>query len=511
MKMLAWLAVVALSAGAPLARGDEPVKLPASLSPLPAADWTEAHAQHLLALAGFGGDLAEVQRLHKLGVAGAVAEMVDYAGRPVPDWPAPAASQPPERQPNLAKLSPQERQRENMERRRTDQQQMAELRAWWIRRMVESPRPLEEKMTLFWHGLLTSGHQTVRSSFAMHQQNELFRRHAVGNYGQLLAAIVHDPAMLRYLDNNSNVRGRPNENLAREILELFSLGEGNYSEADIKEAARALTGYGFERDTWTFRWAARAHDEGDKTIFGQTGNWDADKLVELILQQPATAKYIGRKLFVYFVHDAPDEATIDALAQLLRQADYEIAPVLQTIFRSQEFYSERARAAHIKSPAEFVVGTVRALPLKNVPYPALVAAMRGMGQDLFEPPNVKGWDGGRTWLSSNWLLARQNFAVGLIAGLSQAGSRRAKVLGKSPIDLVALCTSSDLQAPGEVVDFFSRTLLPAPLAEAEQAELLAALGELPPPDQWGQRKPEIEAKLRRLVALIVSMPKYQLS
>jgi uncharacterized protein (DUF1800 family) len=471
----------------------------------------------LLALAGFGGDLEEVQRLHRLGAARAVGELVDYAGRPTFDGPAPAASQPPQPQPSLAQLTPQERQRVSQERRRADQQQLAELRSWWVRRMVQSPRPLEEKMTLFWHGLFTSGYQTVRSSYAMYQQNELLRRHAVGNYGHLLAAIVRDPAMLRYLDNNSNVRGRPNENLAREILELFSMGEGNYSETDIKEAARALTGYGYVRDTWAFRFAARSHDEADKTIFGQTGNWDGDKLVELILEQPAAARYIARKLFVFFVHDDPNEATIEALAGILRQSDYEIAPVLKTIFLSQEFYSERAMASHIKSPAELVVGAARSLPLENIDYAALAVAMRNMGQDLFEPPNVKGWDGGRTWLSSNWLLARQNFAVSLVAGGGPLGPRRAKQFAKGPkagsakTDLVALCTRNKLRTADEVIALFSRTLLPVPLTEAERAELLAVVGDLPAASDWNAQKSEIEAKLRRLVALIVSMPQYQLS
>jgi uncharacterized protein (DUF1800 family) len=517
MRKLMMLAVLALGLGAALlAGGQSPVLAADALEALPADAWTESHARHLLFLAGFGGDLAEVRRLHALGSAGAVTELVDYASRPALDLPPPAAAKPPEKMPSLANLSPMERQRVSQERRRVDQRELAEMRAWWVRRMSESPRPLEEKMTLFWHGLFTSGHQTVRSSHAMYEQNQLLRRHAVGNYGHLLAAIVHDPAMLRYLDNNSNVRGRPNENLAREVLELFSMGEGNYSELDIKEAARALTGYGFDRDTWTFRFVARAHDEGNKTIFGHSGNWDGDKLVELILEQPATARYIARKLFVFFVHDAPDEPTIDALAQVLRQSDYEIAPVLKTIFLSREFYRERALAAHIKSPAELVVGTVRSLPLKKVDYQALTVAMRNMGQDLFEPPNVKGWDGGRTWLNSNWLLARQNFAVALVAGTGPLGPGRGKsgqkrAASASPIDLAAICTENRLSSPGEIVTFFSRTLLPTPPSDAERAELLAAVGELPPAAKWPQHQAEINAKLQRLIVLLVSMPQYQLS
>jgi hypothetical protein len=512
MKKLILLTLLAV--GLPVAAGKDRPPLPSSLQPIPAAAWTQNLARHLLFLAGFGGDLAEVQRLHALGATGAVDELVDYACLPALDLPAPAAAHPPETMPSLANLSPMERQRASQERRRVDQREMAEVRAWWVRRMIESPRPLEEKMTLFWHGLFTSGHQTVRSSHAMYEQNQLLRRHAVGNYGQLLAGIVHDPAMLRYLDNSSNVRGRPNENLAREILELFSMGEGNYTETDIKEAARALTGYGYERDTWTYRFLARSHDEGDKTIFGQTGNWDGEKLVGLILEQPATARYIAGKLFVFFVHDAPDDQTIDALAQILRDSDYEIAPVLKTLFLSREFYSERAMAAHIKGPAELVIGTVRSLNLKKVDHEALVVAMRNMGQDLFEPPNVKGWDGGRAWLNSNWLLARQNFVVGLVAGpagLDGKGRPQKSGSATSAIELVAFCRENELHSPAKIVAFFSNTLLPMQPSGPERAELLAVLGDLPQPRDWPQHDPEIIARLRRLIALIVSMPQYQLS
>ncbi|MDP6350592.1 MAG: DUF1800 family protein, partial [Chloroflexota bacterium] len=166
-------------------------------------------------------------------------------------------------------------------------------------------------------------------SYAMYTQNELFRKHAAGNFGQMLKGIVHDPAMLRYLDNDKNVKQHPNENLAREIMELFSLGEGNYTEQDIKGAARALTGYGFDRRSFEFVFRANAHDEDEKTIFGRTGNWDGDDLVDLILEQPATARFIARKLFVFFVHEDPSQQTVEQLAAVLRENDYELAPMLK--------------------------------------------------------------------------------------------------------------------------------------------------------------------------------------
>lgn len=476
-----------------------------------ASEWTPSHARHLLFRAGFGGDAAAVRELYQLGRAAAVERLVDYAAQPSWSLPPPSAAELPEPLPRMTNLSPEERQKINQERRRDDQRRMNELRVWWVQRMIESPRPVEEKMTLFWHGLFTSGYQTVRSSRAMYVQNELFRQHAVGNYGALLRAIVRDPAMLRYLDNISNVKGRPNENLAREILELFSMGEGNYSEQDIKEAARALTGYGYDRTTWEFRFTRRTHDDGTKTIFGQTGNWDGDQLVDWILQQPATARYIARKLFVFFVHDDPDEATIDGLAGLLRDSDYEVAPVLKTLFLSREFYSDRAMATHIKSPAELVVGTIRSLPPIQVDYAALAQALRSMEQDLFEPPNVKGWDGGEAWLNSNSLFVRQNFAVALINGgrVGLARSGGANRNGKKAMELASLCQRNRLHTPEEVVRFFARTLFAVPLTDDECGELMAVLGPLPPAPQWPARTAEINEQLRRLLTLMLSMPQYQ--
>jgi uncharacterized protein (DUF1800 family) len=510
---LAWLTLPASLAQA----GESGATPAAGLQPIASTDWSIGYARHLLFQAGFGGSAAEVAALHKLGPAEAVNRLVDFGRQPALDLPTPSASQPPEAVKPPASATPEERQQFTAKLRREDQQRLAELRAWWLRRMIESPRPLEEKLTLFWHGLFTSGYQTVRSSYAMYQQNELLRRHAAGNYGALLHAIVHDPAMLRYLDNSSNVRGRPNENLARELLELFSMGEGNYSETDIKEGARALTGHTFDRQTWQFKFARFSHDSGTKTVFGQSGDFDGDKLVDLILQQPATARYIVRKLFVFFVHDSPSEATINELAHIFREHGYELSPVLKTIFLSAEFYSPHSAGTHIKSPAELVVGTIRSLPIDGVDYQTLVAALRNMGQDLFEPPNVKGWDGGRTWLSTNWLLARQNFAVGLVTGGGWTGKLQAKLtpkrpgLGKSKLDLVILASREKLTTADQLVAYLSQTLLPTALTADERAELLAALGDLPPADQWSAHPADVNAHLLRLVALILSMPLYQLS
>jgi hypothetical protein len=472
-----------------------------ALKPLDAGAWDFAKARHLLFRAGFGGPPAEVEKLRALGFATAVDFLVDYRSQPdvtfgPPDLPpreAPAA---------LAKLGPEEQQKAAQERRRNDQQLLTDVRHWWVRRMVESPRPLEEKMVLFWHGHFANEYRTVRDARALYQQNQLFRKFAVGNFGQLLHAIARDPAMLRYLDNDRNVKGRPNENLAREILELFSMGEGQgYTERDIKEAARALTGSTFDRATGRFRFAARQHDDSPKTIFGQTGNFDGDQLVDLILKQPATARFIARKLFVYFAHEQPDAATIERLAEAFRRSNYEVAPLLKAIFRAEEFYGPKAYAAQIKGPAQLVFGTVRTLPVRTAEPAALAQAMRAMGQDLFEPANVKGWDGGRTWVNSNTLFTRQNLTAALVRGGPAAPG----------LDLAGRVPAAQARTPAAVVDYLAGALFAAPPAADVRAELIGFLGELPPASAWAERRAQVNARLNALVVLMLSLPEYQLT
>ena len=404
--------------------------------PLAEDAWDYTKARHLLWRAGFGGTPEEVEELHAMGLRDAVAYLVDYRKQPEADIAFAIADPQPVEQVKLdrkalAKLTPEERkkllqqQKKNAtkNRKQNERQLYVELRGWWTKRMVESPRPLEEKLVLFWHGHFATGFRTVRNTRAMYLQNELFRKHAAGNFGQLLHGIVHDPAMLRYLDNDKNVKGRPNENLAREIMELFSMGEGNYTEQDIKEAARALTGYTIEGRTAKFVFRDKVHDDGEKTIFGKTGNFDGDELVDLILEQPATAKFIAWKLFRFFAHEDPSEQTVGQLAQLLRDNDYELAPMLKSMFLSDEFYSSRSMGTQIKSPVQLVVGMLRSLGAEQPNSTALVTAATSMGQDIFQPPNVKGWDGGQTWINTNTVFARHNFAGTLLAQAARPTKR----------------------------------------------------------------------------------------
>lgn len=512
------LALPAVVSAAPPERG--------SLEAIADDAWNYAKARHLLFRAGFGGTPEEVTKLHALGLHKAVDFLVDYHNQPDVDIPLGPAVKVPDPV-ALRKLSQEERQKLLQQNRREDAQYMVDVRHWWVQRMVKSPRPLEEKLVLFWHGHFATEWRTVRNSHAMALQNQLIREHAAGNFGKLLHQIIYDAAMLRYLDNNRNVKAKPNENLAREIMELFAMGEGQgYTEDDVIQGARALTGYHFDPRTLQFRFVAQQHDTNEKVIFGKKGKWNGEQFVDLILAQPATARFISRKLFTYFVHDNPSEELINQLAGVLRDNKYELAPLLKTMFLSREFYSTRAMGTQIKSPAQFVVGTIRALQIKEPNAEGLARSMRAMNQDLFEPPNVKGWDGGQSWVNSVTLFARNNFAAILLA---QGPQGRVGKPGRRPparvkpgaglpggplakgIDFTATLKDQKLDTPEAMVEYFARSLFASPLTRERQAELVAFVGELPPAAQWDERKREVNAKISSLLILMMCMPEYQLT
>ncbi len=401
------------------------------LTPLPPERWDYAKARHLLVHAGFGGTPQEVAKLHAMGLYQAVDYLVDFHRQPAALVPFDAA--PPTRpDPLEGKLKNDFiRGRVNGTREAVDNAQLPRVRQWWLKRMVESPRPLQEKLTLFWHGHFATQNSVVGNSFTFYHQNQLFREHSAGNFGGLLYGIVHDPVMLRYLDNNRNVKGQPNENLAREVMELFAMGvDQGYTQADIKEAARALTGYTYDHFTGQFRFVGAQHDEGPKTIFGKTGNWTGDDLVTLILEQPSTARFIAGKLFAFFAYDNPSPETVDRLAFVLRNNQSELAPMLKNLFLSEEFYSDRSLGTQIKSPVQLVVGMLRDLGVKDLTDTgALDAALSNMGQQLLEPPDVKGWREGRSWVNANRVLTfcfsefgrrvAENYSGGTDHGLAQ--------------------------------------------------------------------------------------------
>ena len=275
--------------------------------------------------------------------------------------------------------------------------------------MVATSRPLEEKMTLFWHGHFATGEDKIRDYRKMLQQLAFLRSNATGNFRNLLTGVARDPAMLVFLDAAQNVKGAPNENFAREVMELFSMGVGHYTESDIREAARAFTGW--IDDDLAFKVDAARHDDSPKTFLGQTGNFDGMDILKIILEQKITAEYIASKIYSFFVMDEPSDALKARLGDLLRGANYEIAPLLETIFLSRDFYAPPSFATRIKGPVELIVSTYRQFGVKNLPgIPDFHAASRELGQILLNPPTVAGWAQGRAWMNPGAMLSRNNLA-----------------------------------------------------------------------------------------------------
>ncbi len=306
-------------------------------------------------------------------------------------------------------LSRAEKKQRNQQHRR----QMDSLKGWWINEMIVTDSPLTESMTLFWHNHFTSSAQKVRSVPLMYQQNVLLRRHALGNFSTLLHAAAKDPAMVLYLDNSKNRKGSPNENFAREVMELLTVGEGNYSENDIKQAAIAFTGWSVNRKTGNFLFRQKLHDSKSITLLGQTINERnvkaGEEVLNLLLEQPQTALYLSTKLYKHFIsHDDIDAKTIQHLALILRNNNYDIKPWLRALFLSDAFKQQQGTGSLIKSPIDLIVGTFRSLNLPAADPTLLAKASKKMGQDILNPPNVKGWPGGKHWINTHTFLIRKN-------------------------------------------------------------------------------------------------------
>jgi hypothetical protein len=383
-------------------------------------------AEHLLNRAGFGAGPDELQRFQARGLDAAV-ESLFLPHKYVDPFPAVQwhiydldeyADARAEKL-GVAGLSADER-RERLqdfrrERRRKDYRQMGDYAGWWIERMLDGDDPLRDRMTLFWHGYFTSSMQDVRNSWEMIQQHALLREHALGNFGDLLLAIAQDPAMLEYLDNDVNKKREPNENFARELLELFTLGEGFYEEADIVAAAAAFTGWTDRRGEYVFKRAQ--HDSSEKTFLGVTGKHGGEEIIAILLEQPRTAAYLATRLLGYFEGRATDTERVGRYADLLLEGDYELRPFLEALFRDPEFYADDVRGLRIASPIDFLVGTSRRIGCD--PPPEIVGlAAQSLGESLFFPPNVKGWPGGRAWITTSTLMQRGNLAGVFLGALS---------------------------------------------------------------------------------------------
>ena len=437
--------------------------------------------QHLLRRTGFGYSAAELEEYIGLGIEGAVERLLHP--EQVDDAAADAAVEP-----VLAAFAGDPADDEIKR-----QQRQALFQAWYLRLLL-TRRPLLERMTYFWHDHFATAISKVGNPLLMQQQHERLRAHALGAFPALLLAVARDPAMLIYLDNRANTRAAPNENYARELLELHTIGEGNgYTERDVKEAARALTGWRLQDGVASFR--AQQHDPGSKTILGQTGAFDDADLMALLARHPATARHIADKLVRFFVRPDSDAALVDRVAAQFVAAGGEIRTLLRTILLSEEFYSPAAYRSLVKAPVELAVGANRALGVASDGR-AEGDLGRRLGQLLFDPPNPAGWPGGPAWLSASSMLTRANYAT----ELTMLRSKRAA-------DVPALLRAHRATgSAAQVVDFVLDLLVGGDAPAGTRSVLIEHVGGA---HHFSFERVARDGSLHGMVYLALSMPLYQ--
>lgn len=432
--------------------------------------WDRVRAAHLYRRAGFAATSEELDVAVRLGPSACVDKLLQPSGNAVAfEHEADALAET-----ILAGGDPQQ------------------LAAAWTYRLLHTPDPLLEKVTLFWHGHFATGAEKVADADLMWAQNKLLRQLAVGDFGQLVQAISRDPAMLIYLDSVTNRKAHPNENYARELMELFCLGEGNYTERDVQELARCFTGW--EIKNRRFRKNRYQHDNGTKNVLGQQGNFDGEDAVRVVLQQPAMPRFIVAKLIRFFVCDEPraPRPLVDELANEFRGNGLQIGPVIARILRSNLFYSEYSLARKIRSPIEMAIGLLRSLQ-GSTNVVDLAQQLTQVGQGLFYPPNVKGWDGGRSWINSSTLLGRANLVRRLLE------HEKTRFAGGSLQQLVA---SRGLQDPRDIVAWLGELLVAVPLSKDVVARLVALVAD----SQQAE-----EARIKQMLHAMCTLPEFQLA
>jgi uncharacterized protein (DUF1800 family) len=568
------------------------------LSPIAASDWNAGRAAHLLERAGFGAAPEDIVRFAAMTPQQAVDALVDYEKiasdltpfdesviwdpgmDPFPPSRAEAVRIARERGVGLGeKVLPEGAQRRlqpvvdkffySLFANAIETQRLG---LWWANRMLATQRPLEEKLTLFWHGHFATGENKVRDYRMMLRQNEMFRAKASGPFRDLLVGLLKDPAMLVYLDNGENIKKHPNENFGRELLELFTMGVGHYTEQDVREAARAFTGW--TNDVLAFKFNAAQHDFDEKSFLGRTGPFDGEDIVDIVLSQPETAEFMAAKLYRFFVRDEVDAPVRSALGRTYRDSGYQMKPLLERIFLSKDFYSTSTIGTQIKSPVQLVVSTYKKLSLHEVPtIPDFGRMTSSLGQSLFDPPNVAGWAAGRTWITPSTLLNRGNLFRGVLfpdvknfrppdrtmsgtdarvgqrfaQGLSMteatredvdAGTmaesnmmvdrdedyntryggykgnllafERTKLIPRRPanLDLAAMVAAAGADTADKIVDHFLHRFLSVPLGERER-RLLVDFARGKLGSSTIRHSETLEESLRELLYLVLSTPEYQ--
>jgi uncharacterized protein (DUF1800 family) len=391
--------------------------------------------------------------------------------------------------------------------------QAAVLRAAWLQRLIDGAEPAREKLALFWHNHFATSIKKVNDGRLMEAQGELLFTHALGSFRRMLGEVSRDPAMLVWLDSNQNVKSHPNENYAREVMELFTLGVGNYTEKDVQEAARAFTGWHTRGEKFTF--VKSEHDHLSKTVLGQTGDWDGDDVLRILLEQPACAKFLVRKLYQFLVSETatPPDSLLAPLADAFRKSDYDVSVPVRTILRSRHFYSAHAYRQKVKWPVEYAVGMVRLIGVGVTgritvnPY-SLLGVLELMGQQLYAPPNVKGWEAGRAWLNTATVLARHNFAHSLVNGMGDLNdyAKRFNLNTFFPaVNPLAFVLRLGIKEPDKVVDFYADLLLPGEVRPEVRTKLIAHIGDTDPETEgFAQR-------CRDALFVLLTLPEYQLN
>lgn len=453
----------------------------AAYKPTPQAPWDKRLVGHLYRRAAFGSTLTEQEQALKDGPVRTLdrlwagsAGMADFDKRMAP----------------LAETIA-----------RTNNATL--LRSWWLTRMLYSPRPLEEKLTLFWHNHFATSNAKVQSARLMLGQYDLLRKHALGNFGALLKDMSYDPAMLIWLDGRGSKRGNPNENYAREVMELFSLGVGNYSEQDIREAARAFTGWDVENNRAVFR--KEDHDAGEKIVLELKGRWGPDDIVRICLEQPSCPYFIVGKLFRFLVSDtlAPTRALLTPLADGFRRSKFDFGTLVRTMLSSNLFFSPEAYRTKVKSPIDFGLSMVRALE-GRIGAGQLATVLEQLGQSVFNPPSVKGWDGGQAWLNGQTLLYRQNLALAFCSTEDNRFGTR--------LDPATLARKHNKRTDEELVNFFLDLFLQGDVPEATRKRLVefqASAHKRPAPVFWTAQD-AADHRVRTLCHLVLTQPEFQL-
>ncbi|HUR33567.1 MAG TPA: DUF1800 domain-containing protein [Vicinamibacterales bacterium] len=570
------------------------------LTPIAAAEWNYDRAAHLLAHAGFGATPDDIQQLADAGLDRAVHSLVHYESIPNPRmqpfvesglW-DPSLSGFPESRPEATDRALRQGSSMGVENKpggnrpiqpisdrffywlRATMLETRRLGYWWANRMLQTTHPVEEKMALLWHGHFATHENKVRDYRKMMQQIALFERHATGNLHDLTVAVAKNPAMLYFLDAQYNVRGAANENFAREVMELFTMGVGNYTEKDVREGARAFTGWGFD-DNLAFTVTPEKHDAGPKTFLGRTGDFDGVAALDIIFEQKATAEYLAGKIYRFLVREELSDSLRQRLGAVLRDSRYEVKPLLSVIFSSKDFYSPASYGAHIKGPVEHMVAMMKHLGVDALPgVPDFNQATIAMGQHLLNPPSVAGWAGGKAWITPGLLIERGNVArdvlipdmtgfrdwnftagtddvlgqrlrdgydVGAATAVSDpaamttfdrvalerdeqfntrisgyvAWEQAARKLLPTPrnaaqFDLTRLVIDGGARTAGDAVDYLLWRMLRVPVSPATRDAIVAFLTRELGTDDMTRARTYAEDPLRMAVHLIMSTPEYQL-